>query len=65
MSCRGYLRPRGAEISYATVQGVDCAIEKFRNSSVMDEYPGDRSVRLPECVRWNIHRGCGNFSPVG
>ena len=39
---RGYLRPRRAEISYATVQGVDCAIEKFRNSSVMDEYQGYR-----------------------
>lgn len=34
--------PRTAEISYATVQGTDCAIEKFRNSSIMDEFPGFR-----------------------
>lgn len=30
--------PRLAEISYATVQGLDCCIEKFRNSSVMTEF---------------------------
>ncbi|KAF1822665.1 uncharacterized protein K489DRAFT_213653 [Dissoconium aciculare CBS 342.82] len=27
-----------AQISYATIQGFDCLIEKFRNSSIMDEY---------------------------
>jgi hypothetical protein len=27
-----------AQISYATIQGYDCLIEKFRNSSIMDEY---------------------------
>lgn len=32
--------PRVIEVSYATVQGADCLIEKFRNSSVMKEYSG-------------------------
>jgi hypothetical protein len=27
-----------AQISYATIQGYDCLIEKFRNSSIMDEF---------------------------
>jgi hypothetical protein len=27
-----------AQISYATIQGLDCLIEKFRNSAIMDEY---------------------------
>ena len=31
-------RPRIADVSYATVQGIDCLIEKFRNSSVLDEF---------------------------
>jgi len=30
------------EISYATIQGQDCLINKFRNSSVMREYHGYR-----------------------
>jgi len=34
--------PRIADVSYATVQGLDCLIEKFRNSSVMDEFPNFR-----------------------
>ena len=34
--------PRLGEIAYATCQGQDCAIEKFRNSSIMCEYPGYR-----------------------
>ncbi|KAK3715367.1 hypothetical protein LTR37_007095 [Vermiconidia calcicola] len=34
--------PRLAEISYATVQGIDCLVEKFRNSAIMDEYAGYR-----------------------
>ncbi len=35
-------RSQLAEISYAHCQGVDGAIERFRNSSVMDEVPGYR-----------------------
>lgn len=31
-----------AEVSYATIQGQDCLIQKFRNSSVMQEYAGFR-----------------------
>jgi hypothetical protein len=41
----GYHRvygPRLGEMAYATVQGDDCSIEKFRNSSIMCEYPGYR-----------------------
>ena len=34
--------PRLAEFAYATVQGQDCAIEKFRNSSIMCEFAGYR-----------------------
>lgn len=30
------------QVSYATIQGTDCLIEKFRNSSILDEYPGFR-----------------------
>ena len=32
-----------AEISYATIQGKDCLVQKFRNSSVMLEAPHYRS----------------------
>lgn len=31
-----------AEVSYATIQGRDCLIQKFRNSSVMLEHPSFR-----------------------
>ncbi|KAI9686315.1 MAG: hypothetical protein M1820_010649 [Bogoriella megaspora] len=31
-----------AEVSYATIQGRDCLIQKFRNSSVMQEYDNYR-----------------------
>ncbi|KAK3723652.1 hypothetical protein LTR37_001533 [Vermiconidia calcicola] len=31
-----------ASNSYATVQGINCLIEKFRNSAIMDEYAGYR-----------------------
>ncbi|OAP57072.1 hypothetical protein AYL99_09185 [Fonsecaea erecta] len=31
-----------AEVSYATIQGKDCLVQKFRNSSVMLEHPGFR-----------------------
>jgi hypothetical protein len=34
--------PRRGEMAYATNQGQDCVIEKFRNSSIMCEYPGYR-----------------------
>ncbi|KAI7220140.1 hypothetical protein KC333_g2506 [Hortaea werneckii] len=30
--------PRLVELSYATVQGYDCLVEKFRNSAIMSEY---------------------------
>ncbi|KAK5713077.1 hypothetical protein LTR15_011438 [Elasticomyces elasticus] len=30
--------PRCVELSYATVQGYDCLVEKFRNSAIMSEY---------------------------
>lgn len=36
---QGYRPKRVFECSYATIQGVDCLIEKFRNSAVMDENP--------------------------
>lgn len=43
----GHLWPKSnsdkiLEVSYATIQGQDCLIQKFRNSSVMHEYPGFR-----------------------
>lgn len=31
---------RKCSMSYATIQGLDCLVDKFRNSSVMAEYPG-------------------------
>ncbi|KAL8985183.1 MAG: hypothetical protein Q9205_001060 [Flavoplaca limonia] len=31
-----------AEVSYATIQGKDCLVQKFRNSSVMLEHPSFR-----------------------
>ncbi|ETI23324.1 hypothetical protein G647_05124 [Cladophialophora carrionii CBS 160.54] len=31
-----------AEVSYATIQGKDCLVQKFRNSSVMLEHPAFR-----------------------
>lgn len=33
-----------AQVSYATIQGLDCLIEKFRNSSIMDELPDYRPM---------------------
>ncbi|SLM35773.1 meiosis protein mei2 [Lasallia pustulata] len=47
---RALLRPRRnrynsdkvAEVSYATIQGKDCLVQKFRNSSVMLEHPSFR-----------------------
>ncbi|KAF1985918.1 RNA recognition motif 2, partial [Aulographum hederae CBS 113979] len=37
MTADGHERRNDAQMSYATTQGLDCLIEKFRNSSVMDE----------------------------
>lgn len=37
-----YGSEKTCEISYATVQGQDCLVEKFRNSSVMREFEGFR-----------------------
>lgn len=36
------LCPKYGQISYATIQGYDCLVEKFRNSAIMDECPGYR-----------------------
>ena len=30
--------PKFAQVAYATVQGMDCIVEKFRNSAIMDEF---------------------------
>ncbi|OCK84780.1 hypothetical protein K432DRAFT_288130 [Lepidopterella palustris CBS 459.81] len=35
----GYRSSKSAEISYATIQGTEALIQKFRNSSVMQEFP--------------------------
>jgi hypothetical protein len=37
-----YNSDKVAEMCYATIQGLDCCIEKFRNSSVMLEWPPHR-----------------------
>lgn len=37
-----------AEISYATIQGKDCLVSKFRNSSVMLEQPDYRPKVSPQ-----------------
>ncbi|KXS96730.1 hypothetical protein AC578_9020 [Pseudocercospora eumusae] len=36
--CPGYHPRKIAQVSYATVQGIDCLIEKFRNSAIMAEF---------------------------
>lgn len=51
--------PRIADVSYATVQGLDCLIEKFRNSSVMDEFPDFR----PKL--WYTYENTRNLNNVG
>ncbi|KAL2383687.1 hypothetical protein RJZ90_002438 [Blastomyces dermatitidis] len=38
----GHTCDKIAEISYATIQGKDCLVQKFRNSSVMLEHPSFR-----------------------
>ncbi|KAK2734017.1 hypothetical protein FQN57_001886 [Myotisia sp. PD_48] len=38
----GHSCDKVAEISYATIQGKDCLVQKFRNSSVMLEHPSFR-----------------------
>ncbi|KFZ06983.1 hypothetical protein V501_06887 [Pseudogymnoascus sp. VKM F-4519 (FW-2642)] len=37
-----YNSDKVAEVSYATIQGKDCLVQKFRNSSVMLEHPSFR-----------------------
>ncbi|SPN98296.1 uncharacterized protein DNG_01350 [Cephalotrichum gorgonifer] len=39
-----------AEISYATIQGKDCLVQKFRNSSVMLEAPHYRPKVIPSHI---------------
>ena len=51
--------PRIAEISYATVQGFDCLVEKFRNSSILNEF---RDVR-PKL--WHTFENAPDPSMVG
>lgn len=36
---RGYRSTKNAEVSYATIQGREALVQKFRNSSVMQETP--------------------------
>jgi len=38
----GHKSEKVLEVSYATIQGQDCLIQKFRNSSVMQEFAGFR-----------------------
>lgn len=40
--CSKKYGPRVADVSYATIQGLDCLTDKMRNSSVMDENPDSR-----------------------
>lgn len=42
----GFSSEKICQVSYATIQGQDCLIQKFRNSSVMEEYPGFRPKLL-------------------
>ena len=39
MSWKGYKSGKFAEISYATIQGKEALVQKFRNSSVILEWP--------------------------
>lgn len=48
-----------AQVSYATIQGMDCLIQKFRNSSVMDEFPSYR----PKL--WYIEETAADPSMIG
>ncbi|UJO19113.1 Meiosis protein mei2 [Fulvia fulva] len=38
----GHHPEKRVQLSYATVQGYDCLVEKFRNSSIMEEFEGYR-----------------------
>lgn len=38
----GHMPHKVAQVSYATIQGIDCLVEKFRNSAIMDEMPDYR-----------------------
>ena len=50
---------RKVELSYATVQGYDCLVEKFRNSAIMSEYK-DYRPKL-----WHSHLNAPTWDVVG
>ncbi|KFY15247.1 hypothetical protein V492_02134 [Pseudogymnoascus sp. VKM F-4246] len=50
-----YNSDKVAEVSYATIQGKDCLVQKFRNSSVMLEHPSFR----PKIFRAGRHPDAG------
>ncbi|KFY81382.1 hypothetical protein V500_11473 [Pseudogymnoascus sp. VKM F-4518 (FW-2643)] len=50
-----YNSDKVAEVSYATIQGKDCLVQKFRNSSVMLEHPTFR----PKIFRTARHPDAG------
>ncbi|OBT66028.1 hypothetical protein VE03_03167 [Pseudogymnoascus sp. 23342-1-I1] len=50
-----YNSDKVAEVSYATIQGKDCLVQKFRNSSVMLEHPSFR----PKIFRTARHPDAG------
>ncbi|KFX90215.1 hypothetical protein V490_06568 [Pseudogymnoascus sp. VKM F-3557] len=50
-----YNSDKVAEVSYATIQGKDCLVQKFRNSSVMLEEPAFR----PKIFRAGRHPDAG------
>ncbi|KFY22567.1 hypothetical protein V491_02762 [Pseudogymnoascus sp. VKM F-3775] len=50
-----YNSDKVAEVSYATIQGKDCLVQKFRNSSVMLEHPSFR----PKIFRTSRQPGAG------
>ncbi|KAF7545906.1 hypothetical protein G7Z17_g8797 [Cylindrodendrum hubeiense] len=59
-----------AEISYATIQGKDCLVQKFRNSSVMLEAPhyqlAGQEESFPEPDNQSkMKRSCENAEHVG
>lgn len=52
----GYRSSKSAEISYATIQGTEALIQKFRNSSVMQEFP---HCRPKVSDQHPVHRSIG------
>jgi hypothetical protein len=54
-----------AEVSYATIQGKDCLVQKFRNSSVMLEHPSFRpKVGYRSFVCGNSLKPCADPSKI-